>query len=148
MTRDETKKLLSEIVAVYPKFQIMANTIEAWNRRLADCSYERGLELFDKWVESEDSKFAPQLDYFVKGKKPYNAMVVKSDEELIFHIGLTDAEVPEGCEHKHIGAGCLFDQHGREYGSADTDLPYFYDQRGRICNGLGRVIADETGRPV
>lgn len=144
MNREETKRLLTDIVAVYPKFQVMTGTIEAWNRRLIECTPERAEELLNKWILSDDSKFPPQLDYFVKGQKPIKVKIVKSDEKLEFHIGLRPDEVPPGCEEytKHIGQGCLFDQYGREYGSAETDQPYFYDSMGRICDGLGHVIQE------
>ncbi len=143
MNRDETKKLLTDIVAIYPKFQVMTGTIEAWHRRLIDCTPQRAEELLDKWIEGDDSKFAPQLDYFVKGKNPVKVNIVRSDEKLEFHIGLRSGEYPPGGDPpKHVGKGCLFDQYGREYGSVDTDQPYFYDSMGRICNGLGQVIQE------
>ena len=140
MNRDEVKRFLVEIVGIYPKFQLMEGTIDAWTSRLGGCSPERGRELLDKWINSDDSKYPPQLDYFVKGTNPIKIKYTESDEELKFHVGLRDDEVPPGCTHKYLGQGCLFDQYGREYGSPYTDKPYYYDEMGRLCNGLGQVI--------
>lgn len=142
MDRDQTKEFLKEVVGIYPKFEIMPGTIEAWASRLKDCSIERARELLDKHLASDDGSYTPKLDYFVKGMKPTARSISQSDEEIIFHVGLRAEDVPEGCSFKHLGQGCLYDQWGREYGSLETDLPYYYDEMGRICNGLGRVIQE------
>lgn len=144
MTREETKEFLVELVGIYPKFQMMQGTIDAWASRLTDCSPELARKLLDEWLESDDGKYAPQLDYFVRRKKPVKTNVVKSDEKIIYHIGLRAEDIPGDGTFipQHIGKGCLYDQYGREYASLDTDLPYYYDEMGRICNGLGRVIQE------
>lgn len=142
MNREQTREFLKEVVGIYPKFELMPGTVDAWASRLVDCSPERARELLDKHLASDDGNYAPKLDYFVKGMKPVMRNITRSDEEIVYHIGLRPEDVPEGCTFNQLGKGCLYDQWGREYGSLETDLPYYYDNMGRICNGLGRVIQE------
>lgn len=149
MTFAETKDLLAEIVGLYPNFKVMDGTIKAWNDRLQTCTREKAKELLDKWLESDDSRYAPQLDYFVKGQKPTKiSKAVWSDKPVIYHVGLRPHEVPEGCEVHWIGRGCLFDQYGREYGDPDAQGDYREDRFGRIfdCNGHLIQYIDDGGR--
>lgn len=144
MTFAETRDFLVAIVGVYPNFKVMDGTPKAWAERLKDCPPQKAMELLDKWIESDDSKYAPQLDYFVKGqkeKKLVNAMW--SNKPLIFHVGTG------------LLRGTLLDQEEREYGSRTAlgdyragSEPYeiydsngeriqWMDERGYIHNGRG-----------
>lgn len=148
MTFAETKEFLREIVGIYTNFKVMDGTVAAWAARLSDCTPEKARELLDRWIESDQSKYAPQLDYFVKGQKPTKiSKAVWSDKPVIYHVGLRLHEVPEGVEVSRIGRGCLFDQHGREYGDPDAQGDYREDGFGRIfdCNGHLIQYMDDRG---
>lgn len=125
MTRDEAKALLMDIVAIYPKFQTANGTIDAWTSRLMAMTSERGQQLLDKWLAGEKGDFPPTLSYFVNGAAEVKIKYAKSDEPVTYHISKV---------------GDLVDQEGREYGNPYTDKPYYYDEMGRICNGLGQVV--------
>ena len=127
MTRDETKRLLTEIANNYTKFQMNGTaTIDSWYDRLKDVSIERALQIFAKWLESEKGDFPPSLSHFIRESRQKSTSVFRDTE-------------PHKLTITADGLG-LIDEKGREWGFPGEYGPYHLDKLGHICNAEGRVL--------
>lgn len=143
MNRDEIKKLLQEIVKVYPRFECNQYTIDAWAKRLGDYTLKKALSALDMWIAGDKGSYSPDLSYFVKKANERattsNTLVDKGHHHFDLERG-RDGKYrfdKNGRAYSYY----LVDEEGREYGNTLCE-PYYFDKMGRI------VRKDETGREI
>lgn len=125
-------KLLSNISIAYPSFKKQISTddgkirkavVEEWYNRVGFMSYDDANKIFEKYVLSDGSRYAPNWPDFLKAKATAKTVSGFFDgARHVYHVGLH---------------GELLDEEDREYGNPlDYETPYRYDEMtGHIVQG-------------
>ena len=142
MDLNSVGKLLQTISIHYPSFKkhiqnsegmLSKAVAEEWMRLIGFMTYEEALKKLDDHLLGEDSKFAPDVSFFLKHKVVKREEAFHAPIQHIWHIEFSKGDV----ERKH---GRVYDQDGCEYVHDPMyDEGYHYDDMGRICTKDGRV---------
>lgn len=128
MTRDEIKKLMMEIVKVYPRFDTPSGAIDAWLERLNKYPLPKALNALNRWIEGDKGDYPPTLSYFVKAIPGEQSSFVDNRPG---YYKLVKGRLYWCCE-------------GEEYETGNPDEePYYTNKMGYICrqhNGQEVVI--------
>lgn len=74
MTRDETKKLLTEISHLFPRFEAVNEDktlkVDLWTEALGEHGYEEMHQALMRYVQGENKGFAPSIGQLIELTKP------------------------------------------------------------------------------